>query len=146
MQTSITASSARAVLGKLSLVVFLIALSISCRQNSTDSERLAVAAAFGQFTGFLLSTNYTAAYEMMSSDFKATHSFSVFEARNEHGALARMCTNCDWNADASVHLSGAAAELQVKYSVSFGRIYHFRKEDGRWRFTDKTSDFESLTP
>jgi hypothetical protein len=130
-------------LGLVSLIVGFALLFISCRQSSTDGDKLAVAAAFGQFTGLLLSTNQTAAYEMMSSDFRATHSFSVFEARNEHGALTRMFTNCDWNAGASVHLSGATAALQVKYNVSFSRIYHFRKEDGRWRFTDKTRDYES---
>ena len=54
--------------------VALITAFIAYRTVSGAADKLAVAGTFGQFKAFLLSTNYLAAYEMMSSDFKKTHS------------------------------------------------------------------------
>lgn len=129
-----------------STVAGLALLATSCRRSSSETDELAVAGAYGQLLGFLLSTNYAAAYEMMSSEFKKTHSLTVFRARDEHYALQRTFADCDLNAGATVHLTGVDAELRIKYNVSFGRAYVFRKEDGRWRYTDKASDFEVLWP
>lgn len=131
------------------LWLFLVGLAIlvtSCRPNRVETNKLAVASAYGQLTGFLLSSNSTAAYEMMSTEFRKAHSLAGMEARIQHKGMTSLFADCDLDAGASVRVNGMEAVIRIKYNKSFRRAFYFRKESGHWRFTDRTSDFESSKP
>jgi hypothetical protein len=131
----------------IALVAATVALAFAAyRTASNMPDKLAVAGTFGKFQAFLLSTNYPAAYSMMSSDFRNRHSLSVFQARDQYGALTRGVTRYDWHFGSVVHVNGPKAELRLKYNESFGTVLHFLKEEGQWRLTDETSGFETLWP
>jgi hypothetical protein len=121
------------------LAMALLASFHVFRSSGRAPERLAVAAAFGQFQAFLLSQNYQSAYEMMASDFKRANSFAEFTAR---GQWSGMFTNCDWNLRAEVNFHDREAELRIKYNTSFGSIYYLVRENNGWRIRDKFAGFE----
>src|SRR5262245_2673898 len=82
-------------------------------RNSGEHERLAVVSRFGQLRGFLLSTNYTGAYNMMSSGYKTTNPFNVFKAGDEHGAVRHIFLDDIPITNAIVEVYGTNAELRI---------------------------------
>lgn len=124
-----------ALISGLSFLIYGMATSVT-------TDKLVIAQTFGQYQAFLRSSNYAAAYRLMSMSYTEKHSLVDFEASDKHSALTSQYANCDLKLGAKVKLRGSHAELSVVENDTFGVSFLLIKEGGYWRLEDMTFVFE----
>ncbi len=60
-----------ALISGLSFLIYGMATSVT-------TDKLVIAQTFGQYQAFLMSSNYSAAYQLMAGGYKTNHSFAGF--------------------------------------------------------------------
>ena len=124
------------------MCVFLVVGLILIGTGATSRERMAVAGAYGKLQGFLESSNYAAAYRLLSSDVRSQlklETFSAVAAKRSFSDTFRQ----NISSSSFVKFSGNTAMLHIKYSESFGTAFIFVHEDEGWFYANKTFQFEN---
>jgi hypothetical protein len=110
--------------------------------RSSYGDSLAVANALGRVQGFMLSTNYPAAYGLMSSKYRQQKSLGALIATDAHGSVTGIFTQGDWRLSGKrVKMRADNATLSLKTSPSFGAAFEFVREGGEWRFTGQVNNY-----